>query len=475
MNKKISRAFISVSDKTGLIQLAKKLVEQKVEIIASDGTAAHLKASGIATKSVEQVTGFAQVLDGRVKTLHPNIHAAILADLDQSSDLEDLKTLGITPIDLVVINFYDASKFDIGGPAAVRAGVKNSKHVALLTDPAQYPEFIEKLAQGFDQSQRDSWAKDALLKVANYDLAILSKLGQPLRYGENPHQSAVVVGDKLIAGAKILSGKEMSYNNYVDADAAWKTVNCYTEPTIAFIKHSIACGIASAPTLSKAFESSLASDPISAFGGVIAANQLVDKEVATLVIENFYEVLIAPGYSDEALKLLKSKENLRVVQISPDQSGSVELKQILGGFLFQQPDQLDQARDDFEMWKLVAGAGVEKYQIADLSFAWRAVKNIRSNAIVIAKNQATVGIGMGQTNRVDSVKNAINRAGDRAQGAVVASDGFFPFADSIQLLIEAGVCAIVQPGGSIKDDEVIQACKNANISMYVTGVRHFSH
>ncbi len=475
MNKKISRAFISVSDKTGLIQLAKKLVEQEVEIIASDGTAAHLKASGIATKSVEQVTGFAQVLDGRVKTLHPNIHAAILADLDQSSHLEDLKTLGIKPIDLVVINFYDASKFDIGGPAAVRAGVKNSKHVALLTDPTQYPEFIEKLAQGFDQSQRDSWAKDALLKVANYDLAILSKLGQPLRYGENPHQSAVVVGDKLIAGTKILSGKEMSYNNYVDADAAWKTVDCYTEPTIAFIKHSTPCGIASAPTLSKAFESSLASDPISAFGGVIAANQLVDKEVATLVIENFYEVLIAPGYSDEALELLKSKENLRVVQISPDQGGSVELKQILGGFLFQQPDQLDQAGDDFKMWKLVAGADVEKSQITDLSFAWRAVKNIRSNAIVIAKNQATIGIGMGQTNRVDSVKNAIDRAGNRAKGAVAASDGFFPFIDSIQLLKHAGVCAIVQPGGSIKDDEVIQACKNANISMYVTGVRHFSH
>jgi len=475
MNKKISRAFISVSDKTGLIQLAKKLVEQEVEIIASDGTAAHLRTAGITTKSVEQVTGFAQVLDGRVKTLHPNIHAAILADLDQSSHLADLKTLGITPIDLVVINFYDASKFDIGGPAAVRAGVKNSKRVALLTDPAQYPEFIEKLAQGFDQSQRDRWAKDALLKVSNYDLAILSKLGQPLRYGENPHQSAVVVGDKLIAGAKILSGKEMSYNNYVDADAAWKTVICYTEPTIAFIKHSIPCGIASAPTLSKAFESSLASDPISAFGGVIAANQLVDKEVANLVIENFYEVLIAPGYSNEALKLLKSKENLRVVQISPDQGGPLELKQILGGFLFQQPDQLDQSGDDFKLWKLVAGAGVEKSQIIDLSFAWRAVKNIRSNAIVIAKNQATIGIGMGQTNRVDSVKNAINRAGDRAKGTVLASDGFFPFTDSIQLLIEAGVSAIVQPGGSIKDDEVIQACKNANISMYVTGVRHFSH
>jgi phosphoribosylaminoimidazolecarboxamide formyltransferase/IMP cyclohydrolase len=475
MNKKISRAFISVSDKTGLIQLAKKLVEQEVEIIASDGTAAHLKAAGIATKSVERVTGFAQVLDGRVKTLHPNIHAAILADLDQSSHLADLKTLGIVPIDLVVINFYDASKFDIGGPAAVRAGVKNSKHVALLTDPAQYPEFIEKLVQGFDQSQRDRWAKDALLKVANYDLAILNKLGQPLRYGENPHQKAVMVGNKLIAGAQILSGKEMSYNNYVDADAAWKTVNCYTEPTIAFIKHATPCGIASAPNLSKAFASSLASDPISAFGGVIAANQLVDKEVATLVIENFYEVLIAPDYSDEALKLLKSKDNLRVVQISQDQGGSLELKQILGGFLFQQPDQLDQTGDDFKNWKLVAGTDVEKSQIADLSFAWRAVKNIKSNAIVIAKNQATVGIGMGQTNRVDSVKNAISRAGNRAQGAVVASDGFFPFADSIQLLLDAGISAIVQPGGSIKDNEVIQACENANISMYLTGVRHFSH
>ena len=273
----------------------------------------------------------------------------------------------------------------------------------------------------------------------------------------------------------MLSGKEMSYNNYVDADAAWKAVNCYTEPTIAFIKHSIPCGIASAPSLSKAFESSLASDPISAFGGVIAANQLVDKAVATLVIENFYEVLIAPGYSDEALNLLKSKQNLRVLQILQDQEGSLELKQILGGFLFQQPDRIDQAGDDFKNWKLVAGAGVEKSQIADLSFAWKAVKNIRSNAIVIAKNQATIGIGMGQTNRVDSVKNAISRAGNRAQGAVVASDGFFPFADSIKFLSDAGVGAIVQPGGSIKDDEVIQACKNANISMYVTGVRHFSH
>ena len=475
MKKKISRAFISVSDKTGLIQLAKKLVEQEIDIIASDGTAAHLKASGITTKSVEQVTGFAQVLDGRVKTLHPNIHAAILADLDQSSHLEDLKTLGITPIDLVVINFYDSSEFDIGGPAAVRAGVKNSKHVALLTDPAQYPEFIEKLSQGFDQYQRDIWAKDALLKVSNYDLAILSKLGQPLRYGENPHQKAVVVGDKLIAGAKILSGKEMSYNNYVDADAAWKTVICYTEPTIAFIKHAIPCGIASAPTLSEAFESSLASDPISAFGGVIAANQLINKEVATLVIENFYEVLIAPGFSDEALRLLKSKENLRVIQIWQDQGSSLELKQISGGFLFQQSDHFDQPGDDFKMWKLIAGEGVKNSQITDLSFAWRAVKNIRSNAIVIVKDQATIGIGMGQTNRVDSVKNAIDRAGNRAKGAVVASDGFFPFADSIHLLIAAGVCAIVQPGGSIKDDEVIQACKNANISMYATGVRHFSH
>lgn len=475
MNKKISRAFISVSDKTGLIPLAKKLVEQEVEIIASDGTAAHLKAAGIATKSVEQVTGFAQVLDGRVKTLHPNIHAAILADLDRRSHLADLKTLGIEPIDLVVINFYDASKFDIGGPAAVRAGVKNSKHVALLTDPAQYPEFIEKLAQGFDQSQRDRWAKEALLKVANYDLAILNKLGQPLRYGENPHQSAVIVGDKIIAGAKILSGKEMSYNNYVDADAAWKTVNCYTEPTIAFIKHATPCGIASAPNLSKAFASSLDSDPSSAFGGVIAANQEVNKEVATLVIENFYEVLIAPAYSDEALKLLKSKDKLRVVQISQVEGSSLELKQILGGYLFQQPDQLDQTGDTFKNWKLVAGADVDKSQIVDLSFAWRAVKNIKSNAIVIAKNQATVGIGMGQTSRIDSVKNAISRAGNRAQGAVLASDGFFPFADSIQLLIEAGVSAIVQPGGSIKDNEVIQACENANISMYLTGVRHFSH
>ena len=475
MNKKIFRAFISVSDKTGLIQLAQKLVEHKVEIIASDGTAAHLKAAGIDSKSVEQVTGFAPVLDGRVKTLHPNIHAAILADLDQSTHLEDLKTLGITPIDLVIVNFYDASKFDIGGPTAVRAAVKNSKHVALLTDPAQYPGFIKKLAQGFDQSQRDTWAKNALLKVTNYDLAILSKLGQPLRYGENPHQGAVVVGDNSIAGAKILSGKEMSYNNYVDSDAAWKVVNCYTEPTVAFIKHATPCGIASAPNLSKAFESSLASNPISAFGGVIGANQIVDKQVATQVIKNFYEVLIAPSYSDEALKLLKSKENLRVVQISHGQGSSLELKQILGGFLFQQPDQLDQAGDGFKMWKLVAGADVDRSQIADLSFAWRAVKNIKSNAIVIAKNLATIGIGMGQTNRIDSVKNAIDHAGCRVQGAVVASDGFFPFADSIKLLIDAGISAIVQPGGSVKDDEVIQACKNAKISMYITGVRHFYH
>lgn len=475
MKKKISRAFISVSDKSYLVELAKSLIGNNVEIIASDGSAAVLNQAGIPVKSVEEVTGFTQILSGRVKTLHPSIYGAVLADLDQPEHLKDLAKLNIIPIDLVVINFYDVDKFDIGGPALVRAAVKNSKDVAVLTDPNQYQDFMDQLANGFDQSQRDLWAKAALLKVARYDQAILNSLGEPLRYGENPHQRAAVIGDELIAGAKILSGKQMSYNNYLDANCAWQVVNEHTQPTIAFIKHTTPCGVATAQSISIAFKSALASDPISAFGGVIATNQEVDSLLANLVVENFYELLIAPGFSKDALNILKTKENLRVVEVTNKSRPNLQIREILGGFLFQQSDQLDQSRDDFKGWELVSGKEVSKEAESDLTFAWQVVKSVRSNGIVIAKDLATIGIGMGQSNRLDSVTHALARAGDKANGAVLASDGFFPFADSINLLAQAGISAIVQPGGSIKDDEVIKACKDAGISMYLTGVRHFSH
>ena len=476
MNKKISRAFISVSDKTGLIQLAKKLVEQEVEIIASDGTAAHLKASGIATKSVEQITGFAQVLDGRVKTLHPNIHAAILADIDQSSHLADLRTLGIMPIDLVVINFYDASKFDIGGPAAVRAGVKNSKHVALLTDPAQYLEFIEKLAQGFDQSQRDSWAKAALLKVANYDLAILSKLGQPLRYGENPHQKGYFFGD-LEAMFDKIHGKELSYNNLLDIDAA---VNLMEEfrgeaPTFAILKHNNACGFAQRITIKEAYVDALAGDPVSAFGGILIANTTIDAATAKEINDLFCEVVIAPNYTEDALEIIQTKKN-RIILVQKEVKLPTQLvRTSLNGLLVQDKDFITDAKEHLTF---VTNTKPSEPEIEDLLFASKLCKNTKSNTIVLVKNKQLLASGTGQTSRVDALNQAIEKAknfGFDLNGAAMASDAFFPFPDCVEIADKAGIKSVIQPGGSIKDQLSVDYCNAHNLSMVTSGIRHFKH
>lgn len=475
MNKKLTRALISVSNKTGIIELASALVENNIEIIASNGTASILTDAGIEVIKVEQITGTPSILDGRVKTLHPKIHGAILADLDNLEHISVLKELEISPINLVVANFYDIQQFDIGGPSLIRAAVKNSKHVAVLTNPDQYPNFINQLSDGFDQNQRDIWARIALLYVVNYDLAILNSKSQTLRYGENPHQRAALVGDKLIAGAKILGGKPMSFNNYLDVDCAWKVVSNFISPTIAIVKHTSPCGVATAQKISDAFNQAKLSDSTSAFGGVIASNHEINSIVAQKIVENFYEVIIAPNFTSDAIEILKNRQNLRVVQIIAQNPAELEFKQIMGGILFQTTDQIDQEGDDINNWKLVSGREVSIQTKNDLSFAWRVAKDVKSNAIVIARNLATVGIGMGQTNRVDSVKQAIERAGVRSKGAVIASDGFFPFADSIELIKKAEISAIVQPGGSIKDSEVIKACIDAEISMYLTGVRHFLH
>jgi len=475
MNKKLSRAFISVSDKTGLIEFAKKLLECGVEIIASDGTALELEKFGINVKRVEEITGFAQLLDGKVKTLHPLIYAAVLADLDDANQLAELEKHKITPIDLVVVNFYESKKFDIGGPAIVRAAIKNAKHVIALTSPKQYSEVIDNLEIGFTQIQRDNWASTALQMVTNYDLDLLRDFGSTLRYGENPHQNAVVIGDSGVAGAQLISGKPMSYNNYLDADAAFSALLAHSMPTVVFVKHSNPCGLASASELSSAFTAALNCDPISAFGGVIAVNESLDIKTAKLIVENFYEVIIAPEFQEDALKLLETKKNLRVVKISKPTVHNSEVRQILGGFLFQEPDLVKASRDDFTSWRLVSGKPADDLQILDLNFAWRVVKSVKSNAVVLVKNLATVGIGMGQVNRVDAVKHAVERASLNAKGCIAASDGFFPFVDGIEELANAGVTTLVQPGGSIKDEELIEFCNKNNLTMYFTGTRHFLH
>jgi phosphoribosylaminoimidazolecarboxamide formyltransferase/IMP cyclohydrolase len=475
VNKKITRALISVSDKSGLIELVENLIANNVEITATDGTAQTLSNAGFSVTSIEKITGFTPILSGRVKTLHPSIYAAVMADLDDPSHTADLAKLNISPIDLVVINFYDTDKFDIGGPSLVRAAVKNAQHVATLTDPTQYTVLTNQLENGIGQDQRNAWAKTALLRVAKYDQAILNKLGDQLRYGENPHQIASVINDDATNGLEILSGKQMSFNNYLDADCALRTINPHLQPTVAIIKHATPCGVATAPDLATALTAAISSDPISVFGGVIATNRRLETDVANLIAKNFYEVIIAPGYTDAALQILRNKENLRIIGVKKNNPSKFEIRQIINGYLFQQSDQFNQVGDDFKSWKLVCGKLVSKEIEEDLSFAWKVVKNVRSNGIVVANDLKTIGIGMGQTNRVDSVKHALERAGSKANGAVLASDGFFPFADSIELMIAAGIVAIVQPGGSVKDDEVIKACNQANISMFFTQIRHFSH
>jgi phosphoribosylaminoimidazolecarboxamide formyltransferase/IMP cyclohydrolase len=528
----IKRALISVSDKTGLLELAKALAAAGVEIVSTGSTAKTISDAKIAVTEVSAVTGFQETLDGRIKTLHPAIHAGLLADLRLTGHRAELEKLGVSAFQLLVVNLYPfveaiasgasgesaIDQIDIGGPAMVRAAAKNHANVAVVVDPANYKEIIEATTSGGTTlAQRKNLALQAFTHTAKYDtavsnwmagalddswkaeettdagknpgfepkLAINASLANVLRYGENSHQAAALYKvDGLekslgIAQAKQFGGKEMSYNNYVDADAAVRAAFDFNEPAVAIIKHANPCGIAigspnSDDAIADAHAKAHFCDSVSAFGGVIAANRIVTLKMATQVAEIFTEVIIAPGYDSEALSLLLTKKNLRVLQLPPSYSQPAkELKQISGGFLVQESDSFKDFSD--KNWKLVSGNKADTQTRSDLEFAWRAVRSVKSNAILLAQDGASVGIGMGQVNRLDSCELAVTRAGSRVKGSVAASDAFFPFADGLSILIRAGVKAVVQPGGSIKDEDVIQAATEAGITMYLTGERHFFH
>lgn len=506
---KIRRALISVSDKTGLLELAQALSEAGVKLVSTGSTAKQIAAHGLEVAEVASVTGFPESLDGRVKTLHPAIHGGILADVRLQDHREQLQNLGIEAFELVVVNLYPfvasinegargeqaIEQIDIGGPAMVRAAAKNHDNVAIVVNPSFYPRLIQELAAGGTSLEfRRELAVAAFSHTANYDSAVSSHLATQfgveqreltlgftkqadLRYGENSHQQAGIYASGFesgIATAKLLGGKEMSYNNYVDADAALRAAHDFDTPAVAIIKHANPCGIATAGEITVAYQNAHLTDPVSAFGGVIASNRIITKAFAQAVVEVFTEVIVAPGFEPEALEVLRTKKNLRLLELSADyQLPAREFRQVSGGVLIQQPDSF--AGLDVSKWELVAGQPASASQLADLRFAWVASRAVKSNAILLAKNQASVGIGMGQVNRLDSCRLAVTRAGERVVGSVAASDAFFPFADGLQVLIDAGVSAVVQPGGSMRDAEVVEAAKSAGITMYFTSERHFYH
>jgi phosphoribosylaminoimidazolecarboxamide formyltransferase/IMP cyclohydrolase len=506
-----------VHDKTGLEDLANGLHAEGVAIVSTGSTAARIAQAGVPVTKVEDLTGFPECLDGRVKTLHPRVHAGILADRRLPDHTAQLLNLGIEPFDLVVSNLYPfaatvlagvsedqtVEQIDIGGPSMVRAAAKNHQSVAVVVDPSEYTAVLAAVrAGGFTLAERKALAVKAFRHTATYDIDVASWMGNvvspddddtgfpgwlgwsadkrtSLRYGENPHQrAALYVHHHLsggIAAAELLHGKEMSYNNFVDADAAWRAAHDHTEPTVAVIKHANPCGIAIGKDIADAHRKAHACDPVSAYGGVIATNGELTEEAALQIADIFTEVVAAPSYSPEALDILKAKKNLRILVVSGGR-GNVETRPITGGVLVQQADRIDAPGDDPLTWTIAVGEPVDDATLGDLIFAWRACRSPKSNAILLAKDGASVGVGMGQVNRVDSCRLAVERAGpERAKGSVAASDAFFPFPDGPQVLIDAGVKAIVQPGGSIRDEEVIAAAREAGVTMYVTGTRHFYH
>ena len=510
----IKRALVSVYDKSRLAELAAGLKDAGVQVVSTGSTAGLLKDAGADVTEVAELTGFPECLDGRVKTLHPKVHAGILADRRLDSHVQQLADLDVEPFDLVICNLYPftqtvasgagpdecVEQIDIGGPSMVRAAAKNHPSVAVVTSPEQYDDLLEAVRSGgFTLQQRKRLAAEAFAHTAAYDAAVASwfasayapadDAGFPdflagtwqradvLRYGENPHQQAAVYSSDQpgIAHAEVLHGKAMSYNNYVDADSARRTAYDFDEPAVAIIKHANPCGIAIGADIAEAHRKAHACDPLSAFGGVIAANRPVSVEMAKQVAEIFTEVLIAPGYEVGALEVLQGKKNIRLLQLDPVTGSGLELRPISGGMLVQQVDAIDAPGDDAGSWTLAAGEAADDQTLSDLQFAWRAVRAVKSNAILLADEGATIGVGMGQVNRVDSAKLAVARAGDRVRGTVAASDAFFPFADGFEVLADAGVRAVVQPGGSVRDQEVIDAATKAGVTMYFTGTRHFFH
>ncbi|MGY2873885.1 phosphoribosylaminoimidazolecarboxamide formyltransferase / IMP cyclohydrolase [Marmoricola sp. URHA0025 HA25] len=516
----VRRALVSVYDKSGLEDLVRGLHEAGVELVSTGGSAALIDGLGIAVTRVEDLTGFPECLDGRVKTLHPKVHAGILADRRLDSHVAQLADLGVEPFDLVVSNLYPftqtvlsgasadecVEQIDIGGPSMVRAAAKNHPSVAIVTSPDRYADVLAAVAAGgFTLEERKRLAAEAFQHTASYDVAVASWMssvladtsegtGFPawtgatwekaavLRYGENPHQPAALYRHWRggLAAAEQLHGKEMSYNNYVDTDAAWKAANGFAEPAVAIIKHANPCGIAVGVDVAEAYVKANECDPTSAFGGVIAVNRPVSVEMAEAMRETFTEAIVAPAYDDGAVEVLQSLprggKNIRILVCAPDEHPDpVEFRGISGGMLMQRVDHVDAEGDDPQSWTLATGQPATPEQLADLAFAWRACRYVKSNAILLASGGASVGVGMGQVNRVDSCKLAVARAGDRAGGSVAASDAFFPFEDGPQVLIDAGVKAIVQPGGSVRDELTIEAAKAAGVTMYFTGTRHFFH
>ena len=519
----LRRALISVYDKSGLTDLATALHAAGVEIVSTGSTAATIAATGVPVTRVEDLTGFPECLDGRVKTLHPRVHAGILADTRRPEHLTQLDELGVAPFELVVVNLYPftatvasgagvdecVEQIDIGGPSMVRAAAKNHPSVAVVVDPAAYPQVVAAVAAGgFTLAERTALAAQAFVHTATYDVAVASWMGSVatttdevdgehtgfpawvggtwdraavLRYGENPHQRAALYtrGDGVtgLAQARQLHGKAMSYNNYVDADAAWRAAHDQGDvPTVAIVKHANPCGIAVGADVADAHARAHACDPVSAYGGVIATNRVLTCAAAEQIAPVFTEVVVAPGFDDDALEVLVRKKNVRLLVVDAAAGSSVEMRPISGGLLLQSADRIDAPGDDVTTWTLAAGTPADEATLADLAFAWRAVRAVKSNAILLARGGASVGVGMGQVNRVDSCRLAVERAGaDRARGSVAASDAYFPFADGLQVLLDAGVRAVVQPGGSVRDGEVIAAAQAAGVTLYLTGTRHFAH
>ncbi|GLJ62846.1 MULTISPECIES: bifunctional phosphoribosylaminoimidazolecarboxamide formyltransferase/IMP cyclohydrolase [Microbacterium] len=517
----IRRALVSVSDKTDLLKLAEALAAAGVEIVSTGSTASTIRDAGFDVTDVASVTGFPESLDGRVKTLHPGVHAGLLADLRLEHHEQQLGDLGISPFELVVVNLYPfvetvrsgaagddvVEQIDIGGPAMVRASAKNFANVAIVVSPESYPAIIDAVAAGGTTlGQRRELAARAFAHTAGYDAAVAAwfaegtlgegadlpehltikaeKLGD-LRYGENSHQRAAIysrVDGHGIAQATQLQGKEMSYNNYVDADAALRAAYDYVNPAVAIIKHANPCGIAlSAPNaldpIASAHLRAHECDPLSAFGGVIAANRPVTLKMAENLRDIFTEVIVAPDFEPAALEVFKTKKNLRLLKLPADwRQETMDVRLVSGGLLLQDSDRFpDDIQSVAQSWQLVSGERPSDEEMSDFIFAWKTCRAVKSNAIVLAKDAATVGVGMGQVNRVDSCKLAVERAGGRAAGSIAASDAFFPFSDGPEVLINAGVRAIIQPGGSVRDDETIELARANGVTMFFTGERHFFH
>ena len=541
--RKIRRAIISVSDKTGIVELAQTLHTLDIEILSTGGTASHLRKAGVVIRDVSDLTQFPEMMDGRVKTLHPRVHGGLLALRDNTEHLAAMEQHGIQPIDLVVVNLYPfeqtirregvtydeaIEQIDIGGPAMIRSAAKNHESVAVVVSNDDYPAIVDELKQlgGTSLQLRRKLALRAFERTSTYDSMISAYLRisaerqktasatagigsyagggnlepqnapvliesvktppdfaqwtlrkrQNLRYGENPHQLAAIYDTDANTGvgaAKVISGKEMSYNNYVDADAAWQLVCDFDKTTCAIIKHTNPAGVGQGAKAEEAYRKALATDPLSAFGGIVAFNRSVDEDAAKAVVEIFTEVVIAPYFSDEAIEVLKTKKNLRVLQAGePKISGTLEYRQISGGMLVQTRDSHVLNSSDI---KVVSTRQPSADEIESLMFAWTVCKHTKSNAIVYARAGQTVGVGAGQMSRVDSVKLGAMRAQLPVAGSVLASDAFFPFRDGIDEAAKHGITAIIQPGGSVKDAEVIAAANEHGLAMVFTGIRHFKH